>query len=384
MLRQPKQITYILPYFIENKEEYEDPQKLLETDQRDIWWKRYGIVTGKNYASMPNLLKRKSLKEITAQPLLNYLVALSYDRKQIDFSDDTTLNQIYGDLIDEVYCRQYEGGRVNVRELKQTQFKRVLEEIALAVWHGNGRTATVRDIQAKCEAGGIQRYLELFKEGAKAGVTRLLTAFYFRQSAGYMDGDPTFEFTHKSFGEYLTALRLLRVLQQIQDERKRKNNDPDYGWTEMQSLERWAEFCFVTALDEDLLKFLNNELRMMTSEYLSELQLIISDLLTYTINYGIAFSSGITHKNFNQLLIQAQNAEEALLAIHFAIATTTKEISRLDLKSKFAFGDWISRLRGQRQGPQNRLLLKSLGFLNLPNCFCQRTPLHNSIIVSIF
>lgn len=111
-----------------------------------------------------------------------------------------------------------------------------MDEIALAVWHGDGRTATVASIREKFQSGGIARYLELFQEGAKAGVTRLLTAFYFRQSENRKDGDPTFEFTHKSFGEYLTALRIVRLLRQMEKQRRRQQEDPDDGWSEKEAL----------------------------------------------------------------------------------------------------------------------------------------------------
>jgi uncharacterized protein YjbI with pentapeptide repeats len=366
-LRESKQISYVLPYFLKDQKKYKDPEKLLETDQRKIWWQLYGKAIDKNYPSMPDNLNRESLEEITAQPLLNYLVALSYDRKRIEFTDDTTLNQIYADLISEVYCRQYEGGRINVYVggLKETEFVRVLEEIAVAIWHGDGRTATVSSIQEKCRSGGIQKYLDSFQEGAKAGVTRLLTAFYFRQSESLMDGDPTFEFTHKSFGEYLTALRILRLLRQIQTQRKRQHDDPDDGWSEKYSLERWTEFCSATAMDADLMRFINNEFGKMKHKDLSELQLIVCDLFTYTINHGLPFSSYFAQKDFKQHLILARNAEEALLAVHFGIVKITKQISKLNLESATAFGEWVSRLRGQRQGPQNKLALNSLGFLDL-------------------
>jgi hypothetical protein len=108
-LREAKQITHVLPYFVaeEERQHYEDPAKLLEHDQRQEWWRQYGAAAGKGYAGLPDELARQSFIEISAQPLLNYLLALSYERKAITFSDDTTLNQIYADLIKAVYHRQY-------------------------------------------------------------------------------------------------------------------------------------------------------------------------------------------------------------------------------------------------------------------------------------
>ena len=363
-LRDAKQISHVLPYFVaeEERKQYRDPDGLLLEDQRQRWWRQYGKAAGKGYAGLPDDLARQHLVEITAQPLLNYLVALSYDRKTIQFTDDTTLNQIYADLIKAVYCRQYEdGGRVNACAggLDEKDFIRVLEEIALAVWHGDGRTATVAGIREKLKAGGIERYLEQFQEGAKAGVTRLLTAFYFRQSEHRQDGDPTFEFTHKSFGEYLTALRIVRLLRQMEKQRKRRQEDPDDGWSEKVALKHWTAFCAVTRTDEDLLRFISNEFLAMMQEELLALQAMVRDLLSYTINHGLPFHEDFKDKGFKEHLRLAKNAEVALLAVHFHIAELTNEVSRLELASDTAFGNWIFRLRGMYS------YIDWLGFLDL-------------------
>ncbi|MGR0480800.1 MAG: pentapeptide repeat-containing protein [Candidatus Electronema sp. V4] len=350
-LRKHGQIIHVLPYFIaeEERKKYHDPDGLLIENQRQRWWQQYGKAAGKGYAGLPDDLARQHLVEITAQPLLNYLVALSYDRKTITFSDETTLNQIYADLIRAVYCRQYEGGgRVSACAggLDEKDFIRILEEIALAVWHGDGRTATVAGIQAKCETGGIKKYLEQFQEGAKAGVTRLLTAFYFRQSDHRQDGDPTFEFTHKSFGEYLTALRIVRLLRQMQKQRKRRQEDPDDGWSEKVALQHWTATCAVTWMDDDLLLFISNEFQAMTQEELLALQAMVRGLLSYTINQGLPFPEDFKDKGFKEHLRLAGNAEGALLAVHFHIAELTKQISRLELEDDWVFGEWIRRVNG--------------------------------------
>ncbi|MCW5206785.1 NACHT domain-containing protein [Desulfobulbus sp. F5] len=350
-LREAKQISHVLPYFIaeEEREEYQDPDGLLLEDQRQRWWRQYGDAAGKGYAGLPDDLAREHLVEITAQPLLNYLVALSYDSEEFTFTDETTLNQIYADLINKVYRRQYEGGgRVSAcaGRLNEEQFVRVLEEIALAVWHGDGRTATVAGIREKLKAGGIERYLEQFQEGAKAGVTRLLTAFYFRQSENRQDGDPTFEFTHKSFGEYLTALRIVRLLRQMEKQRRRRQEDPDDGWSEKVALQHWTAFCAVRPIDDDLLRFISNEFRAMTQEELLALQAMVRELLSYTINQGLPFHEDFKDKGFKEHLRLARNAESALLAVHFHIAERTEQVSRLALEWDCTFGEWFRRLSG--------------------------------------
>jgi len=153
--RRARQILTLLPYFVpqprederhlgRDGEEYLDPQKLLKADLRQQWWKNYGALTGKGYKGLPEELSRPDLDEITAQPLLNYLVALSFSRDNLDFTKDINLNSIYADLLAAVHERGYEKRRRYgpIRQMSPGDFSRVLEEIGLAAWHGDGRTTT--------------------------------------------------------------------------------------------------------------------------------------------------------------------------------------------------------------------------------------------------
>jgi hypothetical protein len=56
---------------------------------------------------MPAELRREDLKEITAQPLLNYLLALSRTRGKLDFAAATNLNEIYEDLLAAIWERRW-------------------------------------------------------------------------------------------------------------------------------------------------------------------------------------------------------------------------------------------------------------------------------------
>jgi hypothetical protein len=90
---------------------------------------------------------------------------------------------IYRDLLEAVYARGYEKRRhwAPLRHISFDNFSRILEEIALAAWHGDGRTTTVREIEEHCRASGLDGLFAEFQAGAQAGVTRLLAAFFFRK-----------------------------------------------------------------------------------------------------------------------------------------------------------------------------------------------------------
>jgi hypothetical protein len=239
--RREGQVLNLLPYYVAESQgstrshrdgnEYVDPKGLLIVDLRDTWWANYGKLTGRPYRSLPAALKRSDLEEITTQPLLNYLVALSYTRGKIDFRSDVNLNAIYADLLAAVYQRGYEENRPYepIRPLSANDFIRILEEIGLAAWHGDGRSTSVSEIEAHCQSSGIGPLLDVFKEGAKAGVTRLLAAFFFRQHGQRSGGDATFVFTHKSFGEYLAARRIARAVAKTVRQRTERGKTPDEG-----------------------------------------------------------------------------------------------------------------------------------------------------------
>jgi uncharacterized protein YjbI with pentapeptide repeats len=377
--RERRRVLHALPYSIEIERvdggAWQDSTQILEEDQRPSWWAAYGKASGRGYTTLPAELKRADLDEITAQPLLNYLVALSYDRGRLSFSDELNLNDIYQDLLEAVHERGYEQRRSLAPGLSLPEFRRVLEEIALAAWHGSGRTTSVAEIEAHCEAAGLSGLLRRFEEGAKAGVTRVLTAFYFRQFGRTAGGDPTFEFTHKSFREYLTALRIIEALETIQEETDRRKRKPGAaGWDEAAALKHWAEVCGPNRMDWELWVFVEREIRRRGEKFASAWQKLICGLISSVLRNGMPMELLSPRPNFHEESRQARNAEEALLAVLNACAQTSRSLSRIDWpkaegdrSSETAFGAWLKRLQGQRTGggSTNRLALNCLSFLDL-------------------
>ena len=366
-LRREKQVLHVLPYLVDHEfEEFKDPGGLLETDQRQEWWKNYGrLPQKKNYKKLPKALSRDTLTDITAQPLLNYLVALTFESDQVRFTDDTTLNEIYEGLIKEVYQRRYENERVTVGELDEDQFIRVLEEIALAMWHGGERRASMKSIMAKCEKGGVGKHLKAFSDGARSGVTKLLTAFYFRPSGREDDGDQAFEFTHKSFGEYLTARRLSRFFEVLLDEVSRHDDDSDRGWSIRTALEKWGELFQVTAMDHDLLRFIRNEFHKFDKTALARHQETVARMLAHAINQGFPIRSIIPDAGYYETLTLVKNSEEALLAVHSSVANLTKSVSNLTLKNSSCFRKWLSLHRAQVENSSGSFSFGFMGYLGL-------------------
>ena len=366
-LREHKQILHVLPYYLteEEKERYQDEGKMLETDQRNLWWNKYAEAKGLSYENMPSELDTDHLQPITREPLLNYLLSLSYERKTISFSDKTSLNNIYFDLLQAVHERQYAGRQHEAsKHLTFTEFLEILEEIALAVWHGNGRTASESYLLERCERGGLLRHIEEFSRDAKAGVVSLLTAFYFRQFGTEPTGDRTFEFTHKSFGEYLTARRIVEAVKNLCDERSRNKRSPRTGWTVQKALQEWVNTTGQTKIDSYLINFIKDEIAQEKTEDIHDYHETISELLCEVIRDGSPMESvGLTR--FSEMLEHSNNAEMALLVVHHCCTLKTKTVLKNKWGAADRFGAWLKRIQGQRTGNDSGPTHDALTYINL-------------------
>ncbi len=311
---QEGQILHVIPYVQSNyekkKQTYIDDSKLLATDQRQDWWRAYGKLKGKNYDSLPKELDRENLFEITAQPLLNYLVALTYDSGTFNFSVDSNINEIYNHLLEKVFKRDWKKNKHRtIQGINQEHFINTLEEIAIACWHGNGRTATIKEITKRCQGNPkLKKVLQNISDHAQSGVTQLLTAFYFRQS-GQLNDEDTFEFTHKSFGEYLTARRIVLQLKMTHEEFECNQEDSD-GWDKKTCLENWARLCGPSALDEYVLSFLRDEIEQQSLEEVKQWQQTLCKLISFMLGKGMPMERLDSCPDYLEMSRQDRNAEE--------------------------------------------------------------------------
>lgn len=397
--RKEKQIFHILPYFVSSveAETFIDPSGLVRTeisslignalysgptpnDQRQQWWENYGRISGKGYTEMPKVLERKELEEITSQPLLNYLISLSYARGKVNFAEETNINLIYKDLLNAVYQRAWaDSQHPAIRDISENDFVRILEEIAIAAWHGDRRTTTVKEIEAHCISSGISILLGRFKEGFKEGIGRLLMAFYFRKFGNSATGDETFEFTHKSFGEYLSAMRIVRGIKRIHEELERRDKSYDSGWDERESLTNWIKLCGPTPMNQYLFDFILHEIYIQKPDLLHRLQEDLCRLIESVLKYGLPFEKLEMRPPFKEEIRQARNAEETLLAVLSATSQRTKRISRINWETQNTFSEWIQRLQGHRIGTENSLVLSHLQWLDLSGCQLNMTPFHKAV-----
>ncbi|NOH85505.1 hypothetical protein F0249_17050 [Vibrio sp. 03-59-1] len=366
ILKNEGQILHVLPYFVNNHERYIyiDPDQLLLTDQRDVWWKKFGLATGRQYKSFPSELNNNNLEPITKEPLLNYLVSFSFVRGNLNISKNVSLNKIYEELLSQVHSRNYENRcHINTNHLSREEFIEILEEIAITVWKGkNGRTATEHEIYTGCVNNGLATHLQRFSEGAEKGVVRLLTAFYFRQFGSNSIGDRTFEFTHKSFGEYLAARRILEEVKYLSAQLEFRKKSRKQGIDLDMALIKWLEMFGSTRIDKYVGVFFETELKNYSVKEVLLWQVSLSTLLNVVMVDGLPVEKadfGI----FSKMLNAYKYSLESLFFIYNSCASYTKKIEELKLPNAIALGECINVIRDYGSTPS--LIANSLGGLLL-------------------
>jgi uncharacterized protein YjbI with pentapeptide repeats len=384
LFRRPGQVLTVIPYHVPESAQKEqkmvDPKGLLTEDQRDGWWQAFGAATGQTFAEMPPKLRRRDLDDVTAQPLLGFLVAKNYLTNTVDFSQRVNRNKIYESLLGGVYERAYADHVTHptTRAFERKDFDHALEEIAIATWHGNGRTATVSEIAGRMEQEGKwKHFVNDCKGGRGDGIMQLLLAFYFRRAGRTAAHEHAFEFTHKSFSEYLVALRIVRLLKRMSVEIGRYEHD-DGGWCQSEALRHWALVCGPKTLDFHIHRFFVDEVALVESAQALAWQQMLAKLIGEVLRNGMPMeklSGGLTYMEQSR---QARNAEEILLAALHACACVTQEKSRIDWPEKTSAGEWIGRLAGQTMGGTNRLAMWCLDFLDLHGCVLFGRDLHDA------
>lgn len=368
--RKEKQIMHLLPYYILDSERYtyNDKNYLLYEDQRQSWWKKYAQLSGKNFDSMPESLNDIKLQEITSQPLLNYLIALTY--QDGDFNSGDNINSLYSKLIEYVFKRDWSNAQhPTLNNVFLNDFFEILEDVAVATWHGNGKTASLKEIEKQFSNNRLKDLLEKIYKDVQKGILGLLLSFFFRQNGLNSLNDSTFEFTHKSFGEYLFMRRIVSLVNNITEELERKNKNSRTGWSEEQALEEWVKLTGPKPIDEYLFSYIHREILLESDiDKIKNWQKTLCKLIEYILREGLPMDKLNTSlPSFYEKTKQARNSEEALLIMANACASKTLQLSQINWNNQIEFSSWLMKLHGQRQNYDTIFILEHLSYLSLNN-----------------
>ena len=283
-LNREQQIFHVLGYAPrEVHEDWDDPGGRLKNDQRQDWWRCWGGLSGEELAGLPaEIAGNKNLTDLADQPLLNHLLAITRAADPAALDASSSVNSVYSKLLKDVWKRTWGEKRqiADVKPLTVEQFNRLFESIGLAVWQkGGGRSTTLAEVAEVARLEKLDKLLPVFKEGAEKGALALLTAFFFRRAGS----DDTFELTHKTFGEYLAARRLARLIEDLH--RLLPAGDIDEG----EGLRRWYRLTYAARVTVEILAFLENELRPLTLEELQTRRQTLIRLFDENLASGMPF-----------------------------------------------------------------------------------------------
>ena len=373
------QILNILPYFL-GREKFQKAQQILQKsedinwideeyllaiDQRQEWWLRYGQLTGRGFQSLPDDLVQSDLSEITTQPLLNYLIALSYTSGNINFSTINSTNQIYEDLIHQVYKRVWENYQhPTLGHISEEEFFLLLEEISVVCWHTNGRTANLNVVEKYLNNSSLSIFLTALLEEKDNNISKLLTAFYF-QEVKTQNFNPTFEFTHKSFSEYLISRRIIHELSLIHENFEAYKEANNSGWSEQECLRKWIIICGPKALDKYIFGYILHEVSLQDGVKIEQWKNTLQSLVGYMLKYGMPMDLLHPRPKYWSEFQQSLNSEEALFATLNACARATGSEIEINWPSYNDFKKVFSRLKNQRSDTTYPIIENCLGYLGV-------------------
>ncbi|WCT78891.1 pentapeptide repeat-containing protein [Novosphingobium humi] len=232
--------------------------KLASKDQRIQWWTQYATVKGEAL-EVPEAFSNDRLEGITNEPLLCYLLALSgFANQQWELAADNR-NRIYHSLMESIYQRGWGDGAIKRlgpgRTLSKNNFIKLMETIALAAWlGGDTRVASEEKFEEAIRITDAEEAWSSFTNDNGQDVTNLAMNFYLKSNDRNQRG---FEFTHKSFGEYLASRALLSVATEVSENVSRRMEN---------AMRDWIGATRTGKPSEEMLTFLRDEMRLCLSQ----------------------------------------------------------------------------------------------------------------------
>jgi len=317
--------------------------RLWSLDQRGTWWRQYARLTGADEA-VPAAFKSRGLAGITQEPLLCYLLVLSGFATSGWDEAAKNLNRVYEKLVDSIWERAWGEGAIKRqgpgRELSKRDFNSLMQAVALAAWHGGDtRVASEESFHEAISQTGMSSVWEDFKNANGPDITNLALNFYLKSSETSQRG---FEFTHKSFGDYLTARAILDFAVTLPELVERK--------TDLASSE-WLELAGRGDTTAEILTFLRNEVRLRvekgrySADEVASLKSAFEALMRDAMTDGFAISSRVAQTTWRLAEAHQSNAELCAWSILNACSLALEEAERPEAKIWIEWPDGYNSLR---------------------------------------
>jgi uncharacterized protein YjbI with pentapeptide repeats len=345
------------------------------TDQREDWWRKFQELRGQELAGFPDSLRsNEKLEKLSREPLLNYLLAISME-EGLEINVETRTNDIYRGLIGSVYKRDYVGSPLpDVKSFGEERFFQALEEIAVACLRRETRSATVEQIEKQFHRAGKEKLLEDYHKAGQTGssVKSLVVAFFFH-AAKSKEGKGAFEFTHKSFMEYLIARKIVK-LAVLMDEEMERNENPDTlgrGLNREMALVQWFELTGPSTLNREMIQFILEEASTLELEKAKAIQKRFAGFIGDASRENVpivasADKTGVENaREFGYLADLFRNGTTALFAIASGVSGVTNDLTKPDWLESGRFGTLLRKICPQMTSNEFVPILECLTNLDL-------------------
>lgn len=302
------------PYRTPNEEE-----GLWSIDQRPIWWRKFANAKSLNEDDIPEAITSNLLESISHEPLLCYLLAISNYTGENWKEAARNTNLIYKGLMNSVYERGWGDGiqkRLGPgKSMTLSEFNTLMQSFGLAAWlGGDARVASETDFLNTLKITRGDAAWEVFKRDNGTDINNLALNFYLKSNELSHRG---FEFTHKSFGEYLAARQIVEFAFSIFDLVDRSMDA---------AIQEWFKATKTGIISFEILRFIENEIRLRSEGDLDQLRLVRKafERMAYSVmtNGHVSASS----PSFQSMLLYNINAETAVWSILSGLALRINEI----------------------------------------------------------
>ncbi len=235
-----------------------DPQKLLQANQRDEFWKKYDFLKNTEQAQdkVPAFLSDPSYSEISRHPVILLLLAKSYFEGKLKDISVNGVNGVYFSLVKSIWERKWEDQTlVKGKKIELKDFFGTYEELAISGWHLGDVSSTNKEaFRSHCEKNGLKSYLTMFNIDDNEDSTNIVLSFLIKPRRSNSDKSYSLiSFTHKSFGEYFTACGIMRRIERVVENKASSSNvscDP---------IKSLIECIRYELIDEQIYQYLKNE-----------------------------------------------------------------------------------------------------------------------------
>ncbi len=329
--------------------------ELLKDDQRANWWGLYADKKpGTDGAAVfKQIRKATALTSVTAQPLLNYLVALVRERKPGKALPENRFD-LYERLVHDVWERRWGPNRKKAAgELTHPEFVSLLQALAVAAWHeGNIREIRLAAVQARLTADQLA-LLQTLAEDSGKGLLRIMLAFFTRPR-GTVRGDEVYEFTHKSFAEFLVARRVVDELEALADGYLKP--DLKRFWNAEQRLVDWVTLCGPSRIDKDIEEFISDAAQLRGADRAHNWLEMLARLLSAVVRDGMPMHKMLdliqpraTFRVMNDWALQGETAMLSVSSLSAIVSGTRVRVEGLEeVLPEWVGSRWAEALRSQQ------------------------------------